>query len=196
VIHNDKNAPTSPRLYPEELRTLLLRGTKGDPAVGPALKKAFDEHPELVELFGDVARHAEQTWIALAARTDLVAKEAITRHITEFRSRLAATTTTELEKVLVDRVVISTLAASWSDGNLSHELVSNPSNHVAIQAAQKRLNASHDRLLKAIKTLTVVQRLARPALSPVDIASRFNGKPATQVRRAQMVPSDCVGVVD
>ena len=40
--------PASPKVYPIELQEILTRATAGDSSVLPQLRKAFDEHLEVI----------------------------------------------------------------------------------------------------------------------------------------------------
>src|SRR5262245_19717930 len=109
--------------YPPELKAILERASRGDLTAMPELKKAFDERPELAALFGDLVRHAEEALLNLAAGSCLVAREAIARQAAELRARLAETAGSELEKLLIDRIVISWLEVYHSDIDLAQHLV-------------------------------------------------------------------------
>ena len=54
---------------PADLKPVLDRALAGDASALPALKAAFDRHPELVAHFGDLARHAELALLDVAAGT-------------------------------------------------------------------------------------------------------------------------------
>jgi hypothetical protein len=154
----------TPAALPPELLDLLERGNAGDVSVLPGLKKVFDDHPELVALLGDLARQAELSLLALVAGTSLTAREAISRHVAELRSRLQATAESELEKLLVERVVLSWLEVHYGDIDLAQHLLRQPGASPATQAAQKRLDRAHARFLTASKSLATVQKLIRPGL--------------------------------
>ena len=198
--------PTKP--YPAELKAVLERANAGDETVLPQLKKAFDEHPELVPLFGDMVEHAKQALLTLAAGRCLTARETVGREMSELRARLAAAAATELERLLVDRVCLCWLAVNHADIDLAQKLLASPGASPASQAAQRRLDAAHRRFITATKALAVLQKLTRPAPSPVDFLSRpvaetgtrTPAKPAPEApdRRRERVPAgaDLPGVVN
>jgi hypothetical protein len=138
----------------------------------PQLKKAFDEHPELSHHFGNMVEHAKQALLTLAAGKCLTAKEAISWQMDELRARLAATAASELERLLIDRVCLSWLEVYHSDIDLAQQLLASPGASPASQAAEKRLDAAHRRFLTSTRALAVMQKLVRPALSPIDFLSR------------------------
>jgi hypothetical protein len=67
-------SPTAEKVYPAELRDILERATAGDATVLPELQNAFDAHPELVAVFGDLVEHATRAVLTLAAGTCLTAR--------------------------------------------------------------------------------------------------------------------------
>jgi|SRR5579884_2343270 len=164
---------TDPKTYPPELQELLEKASKGDLKVLPELKKTFDEHPELVEQFGDLVQHAQDSLLILVAGSCLTAREAIARQALALRERLMKTATSELEKLLVDRVVISWIEVYHGDISLAQHLLQVPGAAKTVQAAQQRLDRAHARYLSAIKALTTTHKLLRPALSPLELAVKF-----------------------
>jgi hypothetical protein len=162
-----------PKTYPPELQALLEKGSQGDLSVLPQLKKAFDEHPELAERMGDLVRHAQDSLLTLVAGSCLTAREAIARQASALRERLMKTAASELEKLLVDRVVISWIQVYHGDIDLANQLLKVFGAAKTVQAAQRRLDRAHSRYLSAIKALATIQKLLRPALSPLERAVKF-----------------------
>jgi hypothetical protein len=184
------------KVYPAEVQTILQRGNAGDPTVLPQLRQVFDAHPELVAPLGDLVRHAEQALVALAAGPCLTAREAISRRVHELRTKLNATATNELERLLVDRVCVSWLEVYHADVALAEHQLGLPGAAPATQAAQKRLDAAHRRYLTAVKTLAVVQKLLRPVTSTLELLAgpgtgagpRRTARPARCASPAEGVP--------
>lgn len=164
---------TPPKTYPPELQSLLEKASKGDLNVLPALKKAFDDHPELSEQLGDLVRHAQDSLLSLVAGSCLTAREAIARQASALRERLIATVTSELEKLLVDRIVISWIEVYHGDIDLAQHLLQVSGASKTAQAAQRRLDRAHARYLSAIKALATTHKLLRPGLSPLELAAKF-----------------------
>ena len=73
---------------PLELKTLLERGHAGDATVLPELKQAFDQHPELATLLGDLSRHAEEAVLGLISGPSLTGREAVRHHADDLRQEL------------------------------------------------------------------------------------------------------------
>jgi hypothetical protein len=166
------NQPPTDKAYPAELKTLLEQAARGDEGVLPALRKAFDKHPELVTLFGDLAEHARQAVLRLAAGSCLTAREAIGRTADDLGNRLSATANSELEKLLIDRVVISWVEVYHGDIDLARRLLETSADGSIAKAAQTRLDSAHRRFLSAVKALATVQKLLKPSPSAFDLLRR------------------------
>jgi hypothetical protein len=138
----------------------------------PELRQAFDRYPELADQFGDVVEHARQSVLRLAAGTNPLVHEAVSRTAAGLRERLAATAASELERLLVDRIVISWLEVYFGDADLAARLLSSPGGDAAARDAQKRLDRAHARYLSAIKALATVQKLLKPSPSAFDLLRR------------------------
>jgi hypothetical protein len=160
------------KVYPAELKAILDRAGAGDRSVLPELNRAFDEHPELVPLLGDLHEHAVQAMLAAAAGNCLSAREAIRRQLEGLRNRLRTAASGELEKLLVDRVCLSWLAVHHADVDLAHHLLTNPGGAPAARAAQHRLDGAHRRFLAATRALAAVQKLLARGPSPLDLLGR------------------------
>jgi hypothetical protein len=143
---------------------------------------------------GDLVRHAEEAVLRWATGTCLTAREAIARQVAELRDRLSATAQSDLEKLLADRVVISWLEAYTADVHLADVMGKGGGATLAAQAAQKVLDRAHQRFLGAARTLATVQKLARPSLAPIQIASRLQGVAARSAARQTAPTPHAVGV--
>jgi hypothetical protein len=141
-------------------------------SVLPALRRAFDDHPELAAHLGNLVEHAKLALMMLIAGPDLTAREAISREAATLRERLLATAPSELERLLVDRIFISWLEVYHQDMDFAHRLLSDPGASLATQAVQKRLDQAHARFLAAVKALATVQKLLKPSVSTFDLLRR------------------------
>src|SRR5262249_62027473 len=130
----------------------------------PALKRAFDENPELAALLGNLVGHAERSVLALAAGPSLTAKEAITRMVADLRSRLVGTARSELEKLLIDRVCISWIEVYHGDVDLAQRLPRQPDSVPRPAAAQQRPGRAPARLLSARNAPAVPRKPLPPPL--------------------------------
>lgn len=187
VVNAPSNGQQAPQTYSPVLNALLDRASQGDPSTLPDLKRAFDEHPELVRVFGDMTAHAEESLLTLLAGSCLTAREAVRRQADELRESLLKTTHLPLERLLVDRITLSWMLVGHADLDLARQLQTTGTGP-QVDAAEKRLDRAQARLVSAVKALGQVQKLLRPALSPLDIATRSGtARPAAVNRRNRPV---------
>src|SRR4051812_3718960 len=105
--------------YPAEVKHVLERAAAGDVDALPLASEIFDHYPELVGMLGDLARHAEDALLALAAGNCQPAKEAARRHLNDLRERLCASANSELERQLAARVSLDWLALHVAEMELA-----------------------------------------------------------------------------
>jgi hypothetical protein len=145
------------------------------------MKQAFDDHPELTALLGDLVAVAEESLLTLAAGPCLATREALSRQVAALRARLRATAQSELELLLIDRIVVSWIEVYYGDAYLAQQLLQSAGAAKATQAAQQRLDRAHQRFLTSVKALATVHKLVRPAVSPVELLAK--SVPEGKVRR-------------
>lgn len=136
-----------------------------------ALVKLLDEYPELATLGGDVASKAENSILETATGGNVLVKETTRRQLATMRQKLARPTDGELERLLVDRVVLCWLSLHAAERGRADEW--RPSIGPAMADFWDRhvskLNADY---LNACKTLATVRRLLRPMVAQVNIAQQ------------------------
>jgi hypothetical protein len=154
----------------EDVRPLLARAERGDPGVLGELRAFLDARPEVWRQAGDLARHAEMAMLDLAAGTNLLVKESITRKLDELKRELAPSSA--LERLVADRVALCWLQAHHADLDAAAALAASGGVGPRSAHAQRRLGQANQRFLQAVKQLALVRKLLRPALSPVDLALR------------------------
>src|SRR5262245_2362601 len=86
----------------EELRRVVERARQGDASVLPELRRLLDGNAELWRRVGDLARHAEEGLIGLAAGDNLLLRESVQRKVAELKAELAPNS--PLERLLVERI--------------------------------------------------------------------------------------------
>jgi hypothetical protein len=179
------------KTYPAELKHLLERANAGDETALPELKQAFDRHPELTAWLGDLVRLAHDSILNWAAGSCLGAREAIARQASELRERLLTEARSELEKLLIDRLVICWMEVYAAEVHLAERLAQGAAPNVVTLAVQKVLDRTHQRFLGSVRCLATVQKLARPAVRPVEIATRLQGqtkRPASTRLNSRLQP--------
>jgi hypothetical protein len=156
----------------QEFWALVTRAREGDEEALPALRKALArEAPEwrawFPETFGDPSRWLIDTLVRSAVgETDLASAEGLEMKLAQVRTDLEGPSPTPLEKLLAERAAVcwfnvtiyETLYLQSKDKSIARDRWHIP-----------RINAAHDRFLKAVATLARVRKLALPALQ-VNIA--------------------------
>jgi hypothetical protein len=156
-------------LSDERVRQVLHRAQQGDRAVLPEVGRMLDEHPSVWRSFGDLAAHAQASWMDLAAGKNLLLRESLQRKAAELRAELAGPDAPPLEGLLADRVVACWLQLYYADAMYTQAKGTSLAQDAA---AQKWQNAAQTRYVQAVRALAQLRRLLRPAVSPVDLALR------------------------
>jgi hypothetical protein len=152
--------PTAPA-GAHELRRLLERAQSGDASTLPVLRRMMQEPGFADVCGGDLASQAELSLTAAVAGDNLAFREGLRAKMVSLRAELAGPDPRPVERLLVERVVISWLQAYEADIRYAQS-----KDHTLAWGDyhQRRIDRSHRRLLQAIRTLEVVRRLAAPVL--------------------------------
>jgi hypothetical protein len=146
----------------DELTTLLRQAQAGDRRVLPALQAHMDAHPEYWVQQGNLSREIRDLLITQLSVGDLARHEAITRWYEAEFQRLAGPAPSPLEGLLVGDIL-----TCWLDLDrwrlLSVALDKAPTRGDA-QTVQRRVDAAHQRWLKAVKTLAQIRKLGVPVV--------------------------------
>ena len=140
----------------DDLQKVVERARQGDREVLPELRKALDENPQIWQAAGDLAKHAEATWVRLISKNDLLVHESIQRELDRRREELVGEDATPLEKQLVDRII-----ACWLTLQHSEMMAASTAEHTLPQREHylKRLDAAERRHTAAVSQLTKVREL-------------------------------------
>ncbi|MDP9356833.1 MAG: hypothetical protein M3R02_16380 [Chloroflexota bacterium] len=164
----DKHSPLS--LAKAELGTAVARANNllpdanaGDPSALADLRSLLEDHPQLWEGVGNLAREAELTLVRLVAGPNTVTKEALRRKLDALRQEVAGPAPSPLERLLADRVVLGWLGLAVADGQYHRSLVQGLSQSDD-EFHQRRVERAQRRYLAAVKALAQVRRLGVPAL--------------------------------
>ena len=153
----------------EQILALVNRANQGDTSVLPALRKVFDERPELWEENGDLARVVEAGWLKRMCGQDELFKESVSRKLRTLRKELRGPTPSPLERLLVDRIGVCWLALHYAEA-IYAQTVSGMTFKQG-EYYQDRIDRSQKRYLAAIKALAQLRRLQLPVLQ-VNVADR------------------------
>lgn len=161
-------------LTDDESRTLgrlLAKAQAGDTKALDELRPILDK-TGLWDFCGDLSRRVQESWLeAMTGRNKLI-RAAYERKANDLRRELLASGDGPLERLLVDRVVVTWLQVCHADTACAGMLKTDDGysfREAAFQHdRQDRANARH---LKAVKALATVRRLLVPAVQ-VNIAKQ------------------------
>jgi hypothetical protein len=162
-----------------EVSEMLRRAQQGDATVMPELREFLDARAELWREVGDVAAVAREAVLKLAAGSDLMIRECISRVLDEMHGELAGPEPSPLERLLVERVLTTWLQLHLAD--LDATTNDRPGSPLASDA-RKRQESAQRRYLGAVKQLALVRKLLKPAISPVELAMRTAPGPSSAAR--------------
>jgi hypothetical protein len=170
---NDMADPFNPKttglVLSDEMLALIQRGEKGDTSVLPQLRTLLHDTPELWQRYGDLAKWAEQAWLRLACGPNLTLKESLELKLLALKDELGPSTS-PLESLLVQRVVISWLEINYADAYVAQLKEQNAASEL-MKVGQRLQDRAHGRHLAAIRALAQLRKFLKPALSPLDLAA-------------------------
>jgi hypothetical protein len=117
----------------------------------------------LWQRLGDLAAHAELTWIGHVSGTDVALKEMLARKLGALKAELGGSAPSPLERMLIDSIAISWLIVSHADLEAAGTRDGDPRR---ANLAMKRQTQAMQRYATAIKALATVRRLLPSALTP------------------------------
>jgi hypothetical protein len=170
---NESTKKTTTPIYPQEVKAILERAQAGDQTVLDELRKLLTDYPELWQSLGDMGVHAEQAVVRLASGGSLLAQEAVRMKLADLRKDLANGKGSPLERLLIDRIVLTWLQSCHGDLLENDKLQQGNGPSLPLARVQDR---AHNRLLASIKMLAIVRRLELVSPSPLQIASKFQNK--------------------
>jgi hypothetical protein len=187
----DPAGPAAPAPLAGELQDLVRRAEAGDLSVLNDLQRVLRARPELSDSYRTLGDMVELAWLRLAAGDDVMKLGIWQRQLDNVKAEVAGEVASPLVKLLAQRV-----GACWLQAQVA-DLAARVPNPAALAEAAlvRRQNAAHRRLMLALKTLAVVQKLLKPAVSPVQIASRLETAEAVGLRRT-VAPADAAGVLN
>jgi hypothetical protein len=173
--HELSGGPAPPNL--DEIRAVLARAGGGDRSALPRLRALLDE-TELWRQLGDLAAHAELTWIRHVSGTDLAMREMMARKVCALKAELGGPVTSALERLLIDRIAINWLMVSHADLEAAGTKDGDPRR---ADMVLKRQTQAMQRYATAIKALATIRRLlptttsttgAGPAARPTEAGTQ------------------------
>ncbi|HBO44918.1 MAG TPA: hypothetical protein DD670_13515 [Planctomycetaceae bacterium] len=141
----------------DDLKAVVERAEAGDHSVVPRIRELLELAPQIWKNNSDAARHVGDAWIKLLAADNLLLRESLRNAVDAMYAEFGGDDPTPLERLLIDRLVVSWLQMSFLDARLSqhHRTTDSPDTTVW----QKRHDAAYRRHLEAIRVLAEVRRL-------------------------------------
>ena len=100
----------------DEAWEIANKAAKGDSSALERLGQALDQHPGLVGIGGDLAKHIEGMWIEhIVGKKDLFHREALSRRVSELRTELLGPSPSPVERLLADQIVFCWLQVCDAD---------------------------------------------------------------------------------
>jgi hypothetical protein len=145
----------------------MTRAQNGDPTALPVVKRFLADHADRIDEVGDIARHAQNSWLKLASGENLLFREGLERKCAALKQQIAGESASALEELLVDRIVSCWLQVHYAEATAAQnagQLSRDWADHY-----QRRQTHAQRRYLSAIKALAQVRKLLGPTIQ-VNIA--------------------------
>jgi hypothetical protein len=136
---------------------LAKRAAKGDKTARQQLRQLLDR-PDCFQLFRDLAGTVREALSRKFAADDWITHELHERELNDIRAELLGPAPTAVERLLAERVAIGWLEVHTAE----HQLwVGSPDDR---PHWQRQVDHAHRRFTSALRLLTAVRRLPRPAV--------------------------------
>jgi hypothetical protein len=147
----------APRFTTDQVRALLERARNGDESCLPELHRLLDT-PKVKGRAWDLAALIRGLSLKTFFRKNLYNRERTARQMNQLQAALLNPGATEIERLLVERVVAGWLRVQEAELRLAVT----PAGDSGM--ALKRADAADRRYLAALRALAAIRQLARPAL--------------------------------
>ena len=153
------------------LNGLLRRADAGDAEAHRQLVAAYDAVPRLWDCTSGLYANAERSWLDLVCPPGaLFARTATEREVARLRRELAGPAPSPLERLLVDRIVVCWLQATYAETKHAQRLTDGMTFKEA-EFHQRRSERAQRQLLRAVQALATVRRLLGPVVQ-VNVADQ------------------------
>jgi hypothetical protein len=169
LVKADPPPPAVPITRSQALAELVRRAGEGNETCLAGLRQILDKDPELWRAAGDVSALAERMWIDLVANGNKLAEESIPRNLRELKVQLAGPSPTPLERLLMDYVGVTWLAAQH--GEIGAAQVGGSLDQAKLRL--RRAESAQKRFTGAVKTFALIRALAPKGMPVVE----ESGKP-------------------
>jgi hypothetical protein len=159
----EASQPSIPESKAYTLQELVEEANRGDKASLNVLRQFLEQHPEVWTKAGDLAAHAEASWIRLVTGGNSLAAEGVRRQAERLRAELLGGSATPIERLLVDQVV-----SCWLQ--LKHAEIAAGSNGKSSLTRERfhdqRLERVQRRYFGALKALSQIRKVPVSSLGP------------------------------
>ena len=187
--NEERPEATEPTDELAEMRAVVAKAKAGDASALPRLREILDRNPSLVKHYGDIGKHAQAAWVALAAGRSLYLKETLARAADARRAELTRPGASPVERLLVERVVACDLQLGYLT-TAEADALGAGDNYRQLDFQAKRVERAQRMLLSATSALVAYQRLVpQPVVLTASAAlpaQTLNGQADTQQPAAQV----------
>lgn len=145
---------TQPEGLDLDIHELINRAQQGDAQALQHLRLHLEDTHPIWKVTADLTSHIERALIRLTGGNNLLLTESLKITLRDQRAELGFDLATPVERLLIDRVVLSHLELYFLDGK-SYDTI----NHPNFAEMERRRTTAHHRYLEALKVLTQVRRL-------------------------------------
>jgi hypothetical protein len=158
-VSQDQALAFSPK--PEELlaqiESLSSRARKGDKTAQQQINQMLDR-PDCFQMFRDLAGRVRAALTYKFSGGEWVSAQLIDREVVRLRGELLGSAPSPVERLLAERVAIG-----WLEVHTAEYRLANADTAYRIHW-QKQVDHAHRRFLAALRLLTALRRLPRPAV--------------------------------
>lgn len=148
----------------KKVERLLGPAQQGNAKALAELRPLLDRG-NLWEFVGDLARRVEESWLDAMTMSNKLVREGYKKRAAAMRAELLAQGDSQLERLLVERVVMTWLQVCHADTGYAAALRSSEGHSFRDgEYQQQRMDRANARHLKALKALATVRKLLVPAV--------------------------------
>ena len=135
---------------------ILKRAEQGDQTMLPKVREMLDLAPQAALEIGNLAKMAEEAFLRIGARDNLLARECQQRVLRALRDELVEETSSPLERLLVERIVLC-----WQHVHILETCFAQGQDVTLALGdyRQRCIDRAHRRFLSAVKALAHVRKL-------------------------------------
>lgn len=148
---------------PRDDARILLAASKDEEGSRERVRELLVREPAWVERLGSLADDAERELVA-AGRPQTLMQECVRAEIRQSRERLTQPTDGPLERLLVERAVLSWAAVTHAETRRAIYWQNESIGHDQANFWDRRVSRLHSDFLRACKTLATVRKLHRPTV--------------------------------